>query len=224
MLGSCIVPKATIYASRMGMTNKYAYDYACEDEFFEREMTLYESKAMSLPLSDQFRHKSAPWDDIIPPHWNDVRFNYQPQFMDRRCYMHDFLPIFYNMEVDFHHGLGYADEDLDYEMPDPYSAMHFKNKRSQVIGFFGAAIATLVLIGYPVFGLKMPQRDHPTFWRKKFSTGEQIQAQMSMAIDEWGGSHSEMDTETGSYYGPKGFKQANNGIRFNVAGYKDLIV
>ena len=75
-LNSCVVPKTTLFASRMGMSNKYAYDYACEDEFFEREMTHYEAKAMHLPLSTNFRHKTASWDEIIPPHWNDVRFNY----------------------------------------------------------------------------------------------------------------------------------------------------
>jgi len=41
---SVILPKAAIYATRIGMTNKYAYDYACEDEFFEREMTMLDAK------------------------------------------------------------------------------------------------------------------------------------------------------------------------------------
>lgn len=75
---SCIVPKSTLFASRLGMTNKYAYDYACEDEFFEREMTLLDAKITKLPLSEDFRHKDLPTDEIQPPHWNDVRFNFLP--------------------------------------------------------------------------------------------------------------------------------------------------
>jgi hypothetical protein len=39
-----MTPRATLYATRLGMTNKYAFDYACEDEYFEREMTLAEAK------------------------------------------------------------------------------------------------------------------------------------------------------------------------------------
>ena len=44
MNNSCITPRSTLYAARLGMTNKYKYDYACEDEYFEREMTLAEAK------------------------------------------------------------------------------------------------------------------------------------------------------------------------------------
>ena len=89
------------------MTNKYAYDYACEDEFFEREMTLLDAKLLSLPLPDNIRHKDAPTDELQPPHWNDVRFNYFPENIDRRCYIHDNLAIFYNMEHDYLHGGGF---------------------------------------------------------------------------------------------------------------------
>lgn len=104
---SCVVPKATIYASRLGMSNKYAYDYACEDEFFEREMTLLDAKITKLPLPLDFKHVEAPTDEIQPPHWNDVRFNFLPQNLDRRCYVHDNLAIFYDMQNDYHHGVGY---------------------------------------------------------------------------------------------------------------------
>lgn len=61
---SCIVPKSTLYASRLGMSNKYAYDYACEDEFFEREMTLLDAKITKLPLPTDFKHVEAPTDEI----------------------------------------------------------------------------------------------------------------------------------------------------------------
>jgi hypothetical protein len=60
------------------------------------------------------------------------------------------------MEHDYLHSVGYQDEDLDYELPDPYTAMHFKNKRSQVVMFFGGFISCAIIIGYPTLGLKMP--------------------------------------------------------------------
>jgi hypothetical protein len=54
------------------------------------------------------------------------------------------------------HTTGYPDEDLDYELPDPMTAMHFKKKRSGAVAMLGAVISLAVLIGYPIFGLKMP--------------------------------------------------------------------
>ena len=104
---SCVVPKSNLFASRLGMTNKYAYDYSCEDEFFEREMTMLDAKITKLPLGEDFRHVSAPTDEIQPPHWNDVRFNFLPQNLDRRCYVHDNLAIFYDMQNDYMHGVGF---------------------------------------------------------------------------------------------------------------------
>ena len=99
--------KTAMFASRLGMTNKYAYDYACEDEYFEREMTLLDAKLMHLPIPTTHKHKVAPVDEMQPPHWNDVRFNYFPQNLDRRCYIHDNLAIFYNMQDDYMHGVGF---------------------------------------------------------------------------------------------------------------------
>merc|ERR1719453_68390 len=93
---TCVVPKATLFSSRLGMTNKYAYDYACEDEFFEREMTRLDAKITHLPMTN--KHKELPMHDYMPPHWNDVRFNFIPDNMDRRCYIHDNMAIYYNME------------------------------------------------------------------------------------------------------------------------------
>ena len=78
ILTSVVVPKSTIYAARIGMTNRYAYDYACEDEFFEREMTMLDAKTGHLPLPLSHKHKSYPMHELQPPHWNDVRFNFLP--------------------------------------------------------------------------------------------------------------------------------------------------
>ena len=43
----------------------------------------------------------------------------------------------YDFAHDFAHTTGFVDEDLDFELPDPGTAMHFKKKRSQVMQFFG---------------------------------------------------------------------------------------
>ena len=161
MLVGCVAPKNAIFASRLGMSNKYAYDYACEDEYFEREMTLLDAKTAHLPIPVAMKHKSLPMDEVMPPHWNDVRFNFIPQNLDRRMFRPDTLPIFYDMHMDYHHGVGYQDEDLDWEMPDPYEAMHFKYKRSTVIMFGGAFVSLAIVVGYPTLGLKMPQKDNP---------------------------------------------------------------
>ncbi len=65
-------------AARIGVHNRYKYDYACEDEYFEKEMTLLEARKLPLPLPVTFRHKQYPMDEIMPAHWNDVRFNFKP--------------------------------------------------------------------------------------------------------------------------------------------------
>jgi hypothetical protein len=37
-------------ATRIGVRNRYKWDYACEDEYYEREMTLLEARHLPLPL------------------------------------------------------------------------------------------------------------------------------------------------------------------------------
>ena len=74
-----IIPnKAALFSSRLGMTNRYAYDYACQDEYFEREMTLLDAKLMHLPIPISHKHITPAADEVQPPHWNDVRFNFFP--------------------------------------------------------------------------------------------------------------------------------------------------
>ena len=75
------------------MSNKNAYDYAYEDEFFEKEMSLLDSKLLSLIFPENFRHKEAPTDEIYHSYWNDVRFKYFPDNIDKRCFIHDNLSI-----------------------------------------------------------------------------------------------------------------------------------
>ena len=222
MTNNIVVPKSTIYASRLSMTNKYANDYACEDEFFEREMTLLDAKIMHLPIADDFRHKSLPWDEIYPSHINDVRFNFLPQNLDRRCFIHDNMAIFYNMHEDYHHGVGYEDEDMDYEMPDPYADMHQKYKRSTVVMWLFGFVVCGVVIGYPTLGLKMPQKDNPVQYRKKYGTPSNIAQMQQLAFVEYGGK-VQKQPDTNVLITQKGFSMVGHGIRIDLDSYQDLI-
>ena len=58
MMSMGVAPKSAIFSARLGMTNRYAYDYACDDEYFEREMTLLDAKTAHLPIPESYKHKS----------------------------------------------------------------------------------------------------------------------------------------------------------------------
>jgi len=167
-------PYHVLATSRIGVKNRYAFDYACEDEYFEKEMTMLEARNLPLPIPKTFKHATPPDNEVQPAHWNAVQFNFLPQRLDRRAFIHDNYMNQYNFEHDFAHTTGYIDEDLDWEMPDPAGAMHFKKKRSGVIAFLGAFITVGALVGYPIFGLKIPQKDNPFFYRKKYATSTSI--------------------------------------------------
>lgn len=92
----------------------------------------------------------------------------------------------YDFAHDFAHTTGYVDEDLDFELPDPATAMHFKLKRSQVTSFAGAFILIGALIGYPIFGLKIPQKDNPFYYRKKYASSTSIAQMQKQAHMEYG--------------------------------------
>lgn len=185
--GPCGAVKSAQFATRIGMTNRYKMDYACEDEYYEREMTLLDAKLTKLPLPLDFRHKSPPVDDMMPHHINDVRFNFVPENMDRRMFLHDNAAILYDQNNDFYHGVGYIDEDMDYELPDPYHNMHMKHKRSPVMMFWFGFVSCGVILGYPTLGLKMPQKDNPIQYRKKYGTTGTIQQMQQLAHIEYGG-------------------------------------
>lgn len=219
---SVVVPRALVYSARMGMTNKYAYDYACEDEFFEREMTMLDAKLTTLPLPTDWKHKQLPYNEIYPPHWNDVRFNFLPQNLDRRAFIHDNLAIFYNMHADYYHGVGYQDEDMDYEMPDPYHNMHQKHKRSTVFMFMFGFVSCGIVLGYPTLGLKMPQKDNPIQYRKKYGTPGNVQQMQQLAMMEYGGKVDKLP-ESNVMLGPNGFQFMGNGLRIDLDNYSDLV-
>ena len=63
-LRSGFQPQALLIGSRIGVRNRYKYDYANEDEYFEREMTMLEARHLPLPLPADFRHKQIPHHDI----------------------------------------------------------------------------------------------------------------------------------------------------------------
>ena len=82
----------------------------------------------------------------------------------------------YDFEHDYAHTTGFVDEDLDYELPDPAGAMHYKKKRSGVIMFMGAFIFVGAFFLAPICGLKIPQKDNPFYWRnKKYANDSSIQ-------------------------------------------------
>jgi hypothetical protein len=214
--------QALMAASRIGVRNRYMHDYACEDEYFEREMTILEARHLPMPLPTDWRHKQLPINEFFPAHWNDVRFNFLPQNIDRRMYLHDNYMHMYDFRHDAAHTLGYPDEDLDYEMPDPVSAMHFKKKRSGAFSMLGAVVAVAVLFGYPVFGLKMPQKDNPFYWRKKYGTATSVEQAQGLALIEYGGK-VEKGPESNLLLGPQGFDHGNQGFRIDLDNYSDLV-
>lgn len=157
---------------RVTVVNRYKYDFANEDGFHEKEMTLLEAKKMPMPVPQSFRHKRPPMDELYPAHWNDVRFNHHPGFFGRRCFIHDTYTATYDIDHDIPHSLGFKDEDLDYELPDPIENMHFKRKRSPIIHIIVFVVWAAAYFGYATCGLKIPQRDNPFYYRKKYATGK----------------------------------------------------
>uniref|UniRef100_A0A7S3JE96 Uncharacterized protein n=1 Tax=Euplotes harpa TaxID=151035 RepID=A0A7S3JE96_9SPIT len=212
--------------ARVTVVNRYKYDFSVEDGFFEKEMTLLEAKKLPLPVPRSFKHKKAPMDVLYPPHSNDsnfVRFNHDPGFFGRRCFVHDTYSPTYDIDQDIPHSLGFRDEDLDYELPDPISAMHFKRKRSPIVHIIAFLVWGTAFFCYATAGLKVPQKDNPFYYRKKYATNTTMyQMQQSAAIDysqvydlNIKGFHRMLITD-------KGLELTNQGLRFNFANNNDL--
>lgn len=126
------------------------------------------------------------------------------------------------MHNDYYHGVGYQDEDMDYEMPDPYYNMHQKHKRSPVFMMFCGIVTVALVVGYPTLGLKMPQKDNPIQFRKKFSTTGIIHQMQSTAFLEWG-STIQKGIDTNVVFSNNGFQTVGNGFRVDLDNYNDLI-
>jgi len=131
------------------------------------------------------------------------------------------MAITYNMHNDYYHGIGYQDEDMDYELPDPYDAMHQKHKRSPVFMYICGWVTVAIVVGYPTLGLKMPQKDNPVQYRKKFGTPGLIHQMQSTAMVEYGGTAQNIDSNV--IMGGRGFQQIGNGFRMDLDSYQDLI-
>ena len=82
-------------------------------------MTMLEARNLPLPLPTTFKHATPTDNEVQPAHWNSVQFNFLPQYLDRRCFIHDNYMNQYDFPHDAAHTLGYPDEDLDYEVTDP---------------------------------------------------------------------------------------------------------
>ena len=136
-------------------------------------MTLLESKVLPLPLPADFKHKRLPLDLWHPPHINDVRFDFKPWNIGRRCFRHDTYMNSYR-HGDAAHGVGHVDEDWDGELPDPIENMHFKRKRNPIFWTVFFVIWACLFFGYATVGLKVPQHNNPIFYRKKYASGGAI--------------------------------------------------
>ena len=114
------------------------------------------------------------------------------------------------------------DEDLDYELPDPATAIHFKKKRSIPIMFLGAFIWVGALFFFPTCGLKIPQKDNPFYYRKKYAQSTTIQQFQKLAMLEYGASIPK-GPESNVMITNRGFEQVGLGLRYELDNYKDLV-
>jgi len=215
-------PYTLLATSRITAVNRYAHDYSCEDEYFQRDMTLLDARNLPLPVPKTFRHAAPPDHEVWPAHWNDVRFNFKPQHLDRRMFLHDNYMNQYDFYHDFAHTTGFVDEDLDYELPDPAGAMHFKKKRSIPIMFLGAFIWVGALFFFPTCGLKIPQKDNPFYYRKKYAQSTTIQQFQKVAMLEYGASIPK-GPDTNVMITNRGFEQVGLGMRYELDNYRDLV-
>jgi hypothetical protein len=102
------------------------------------------------------------------------------------------------------------------------SAMHFKKKRSGPMAMIGAVIAVGLHFGYPIFGLKMPQRDNPFFYRKKYGSAGTVDQMQNLALMEYGDKIPK-GPDTNVMFGPNGFEMVGPGLRMDLDNYRDLV-
>ena len=86
----------------------------------------------------------------------------------------------------------------------------------------GALVSVGLLVGYPIFGLKMPQKDNPFYWRKKYATPTTIEQFQAVSLIEYG-AKTEVAPGTNVVLGPNGFDHQGNGLRFDLDNYNDLV-
>lgn len=197
---------ALLTGARIQVSNRYAFDYACEDEYFDRELTLLEARKLPLPTPVNFKYSEQPTSELYPLHWNDVRFNYKPENKDRRQFRHDHY--FNTADLcngDYLHEAGYEDEDWDYEVPDPEQAMHYNMERNPVVGSLYGLVFFAICVLFPTMGLRLPQKDNPFYWRKKFATPQEFKTMQDVAMLEYGGAIHKKAEDTSVMMTNKGF-------------------
>lgn len=86
----------------------------------------------------------------------------------------------------------------------------------------GAVISVGLLFFYPTMGLKIPQRDNPFYFRKKYGSTSTIEQFQALSLLEYGNS-VEKGLDTNVVLGPGGFQMSGNGLRIDLDNYKDLI-
>jgi len=86
----------------------------------------------------------------------------------------------------------------------------------------GALVCWAIIIGYPTLGLKMPQKDNPIQYRKKYGTTGCVQQMQQLAMMEYGGK-VEKTPESNVVLGANGFQFVGTGLRIDLDNYKDLI-
>jgi len=86
----------------------------------------------------------------------------------------------------------------------------------------GAIVCWAIIIGYPTLGLKMPQKDNPIQYRKKYGTTGSIQQMQQFAMMEYGGK-VEKFVDSNVVMGPNGFQFVGSGLRIDLDSYRDFI-
>ena len=86
----------------------------------------------------------------------------------------------------------------------------------------GAFIAIGALLGYPILGFKLPQKDNPFYWRKKYATSTSVLQFQKLAMLEYGAAVPK-GPDTNVMITQKGFQQVGQGLRYELDNYADLI-
>ena len=82
--------------------------------------------------------------------------------------------------------------------------------------------AAAMLIGTPIFGMKLPQKDNPFYWRKKYATQTSLYQMQKVAMIEYGAKLPK-GPDTNCMITKNGFTQVGHGIRYELDNYDDLI-
>ena len=94
-------------------------------------------------------------------------------------------------------------------------------KRGGPVFVLGGIITVLGFILYPTCGLKMPQKDNPIYYRKKFGTASSINQQQNLAAFHYGQEMFAQGSDPVAYT-EKGIVQKGNGYRIYLDNYKDM--